>query len=256
MVTSRDLRNQTPRATIIPEPFALTLFKPSMMKNAKPEIRVGARGWDFEQWGGEFYPDDLPEDWRFSFYSNDFQTVLVPASYLLKFSLDDWSESIEDTGKEFWFYIEIEESASWQEIEPYLRVFSDKLKGIVVAVETLTSVDSLASLINRAKRVAPVSIRRVGKAISDHDMATLQSCYEVNECWSGESDAPSWSYTDSAAILLRDANDDNSPEVIRQLVEKGIEYAGRRDSIALIFTGSSPKISDMHNTRTITELIV
>jgi uncharacterized protein YecE (DUF72 family) len=35
-----------------------------MMKNSKPEIRAGARGWQFEQWVGEFYPDDLPEDWR------------------------------------------------------------------------------------------------------------------------------------------------------------------------------------------------
>jgi hypothetical protein len=226
-----------------------------MMKNAKPEIRVGARGWNFEQWGGEFYPDDLPEDWRFSFYSNDFQTVLIPASYLTQFSLDDWVEWIEDTSKEFWFYIEISETDSWQEVEPYLQVFSDKLKGIVVAVETLTSVDALASLINKAKLVAPVSIRRIGGTISDHDMATLQSCYEVNECWDGESDTPRWSYNDSAAILLRDADNDNSPEVIRQLVEKGIEYAGRCDSIALIFTGASPKISDMQNTRTITDLL-
>ena len=170
-------------------------------------------------------------------------------------SLDDWSEWIEDTSKDFWFYVEVDESASWEEIEPYLKIFANKLKGIVVAVETLASVDSLASLINRAKKLAPVSIRRIGGAISDHDMATLQSCYEVNACWCGDSDAPSWTYKDSAAILLRDVNDDNSPEVIRQLVEKGIEYAGRCDSVALIFTGAAPRISDMHNTRTITELI-
>jgi len=232
-----------------------------MMRNAKPEIRVGARGWNFEQWGGEFYPDDLPEDWRFSFYSNDFQAVMVPSSYLLQCSVDDWYEWVEDTGKEFWFYIEISESDEWQNIEPYLkvfanRVFADKIKGIVVSVETLSSVDKLASLINKAKQVAPVSLRRASKTISDHDMATLQSCYEVNECWEGDSDAPKWNYSDSTAILLRDANEDNSPEIIRQLVEKGIEYAGRCDSIALIFTGSSPKISDMQNTRTITQLLV
>ena len=225
------------------------------MTNVKPEIRVGARGWNFDQWGGEFYPDDLPEDWRFSFYCNDFQTVLVPANQLLMFSLDDWSEWIEDTSKDFWFYVEIEESASWQDIEPYLKLFAEKLRGIVVTVEALDSVNELASLINRAKRIAPVAIRRTGKAISDNDMATLQSCYEVNLCWSGESDSPSWGYNESAAIVLRDSNADNSPEIVRQVVEKGIEYAGRRDSIALIFAGDSPKISEMHNTRTITELI-
>lgn len=225
------------------------------MKNSKPEIRIGARGWSFEQWNNEYYPDDLPEDWRFSFYSNDFQAMLVPADYLNQFSLDDWQEWIEDTDKGFWFYIEISESALWDDVEPYTKIFGDKLKGIVVAIERLTSVDSLAALINKAKHVAPVSIRCVGGDVSDEDMATLQSCCEVNECWGGNSDAPSWSYNESAVILLGESADDNSPESIRQIVEKGIEYAGRRESLALFFVGESPKASDMQNARTITELL-
>lgn len=226
-----------------------------MMKNTKPEIRVGARGWDFEQWKGEFYPDDLPRDWRFSFYSNDFQTILIPGNYLTQFTLDEWQEWIEDTSRDFWFYIEVAESANWDEIEPYLKIFESKLKGIIVAIESLGSLDSLASLINKSKLVAPVALRRAGQKVSEQDMATLQSCHEVNQCWNGDSDSPSWSYNDSAAILLRDGNDDNSPEVIRQLVEKGIEYAGRCDSIALIFSGQAPRITDLQNTRTITELL-
>lgn len=227
-----------------------------MMKNAKPEIRVGARGWNFEQWIGEFYPDDLPEDWRFSYYSNEFQTVLIPSDYLTQFSLEDWQESIEDTGKDFWFYVELSESDTWEKIEPYLTILLDKLKGVVVTVEKLESLDGLASLINKVKLVSPVSLRRAGTAVSDQDMATLQSCYELNECWNGNSDSPNWSYNESSAILIRESEDDNSPEIIRQIVEKGLEYAGQREGIALIFNGSSPKISDMHNTKTITELLV
>lgn len=227
-----------------------------MIKNAKPEIRVGARGWNHEHWAGDFYPDDLPEDWRFSYYSNEFQTVLIPSQYLAVFSPQDWQEWIDDTGREFWFYIELSESDSWENISPYIEMFSDKLKGVVVAIEKLDSLDTLASLINKVKPVAPVSLRRTGNAISDNDMATLQSCYELNECWDGNSSSPNWSYNESSAILIRESDDDNSPEVIRQIVEKGLEYAGKREGIALIFNGSSPKISDMQNTRTITELLV
>ena len=226
-----------------------------MMKNSKPEIRAGARGWQFEQWAGEFYPDDLPEDWRFSFYSNDYQVVLVPYEYLTQFSLEEWSEWIEDTSKDFWFYLEISESASWDELAPLFKVFADKLKGIIVVIEHLTAIDSLASLINKAKRVSPVSIRREGNEVSDKDMATLQSCYEVNECWNGQDDAPMWSY-EGVAILLRENTEDNSPQVMRQLVEKGMEYAGRSKSMALFFVGSTPKIADMQNARTVIELLV
>lgn len=227
-----------------------------MMKNAKPEIKVGARGWNFEQWNGEFYPDDLPEDWRFSYYSNEFQTVLIPSYFLTQFSLEDWQEWIDDTEKDFWFYVELSESDSWQEIEPYLSMFVNKLKGVVVTIEKLDSLESLASLINKIKLVCPVSLRRVGTTVSDQDMTTLQSCYELNECWNGNSGAPSWSYNNSSAILIRESGDDNSPEIIRQIVEKGLEYAGQREGIALIFNGTSPKISDMQNTKTITELLV
>lgn len=225
------------------------------MKNTKPEIRVGARGWNFNHWAGEFYPEDLPEDWRFSFYSNDFQTVLVPGHYLAQFALEDWQEWIEDTSKNFWFFIEIAETDSWKDIEPYLTIFSDKLKGIVVAVEKLDSVDSLATLINKLKRVCPVCLRRVGSAVTDQDMETLQSCYEVNECWNGKSDSPSWSYNESFALMLRESTEDNSPETIRQLVEKGLEYIGQRESMLLFFNGSSPRIADLQDARTITELL-
>ena len=226
------------------------------MKNSKPEIRVGARGWDFEQWYSEYYPDDLPEDWRFSFYSNDFQAVMIPVDYLSQFTPDDWQEWVEDTSKEFWFYVEISASSRWEEVEPYLKIFSDNLKGVVVSIKELDSVDSLSVLINKVKHICPVTIRQVGDNISEQDMETLQSCHEVNECWDGRSSAPNWSYNESAAILLRDNNDDNSPEIMRQLMEKGIEHVGRRDSIALFFAGTSPKIGDLQTARTITDLLV
>lgn len=33
---------------------------------------VGAQGWDHEGWAGSFYPDDLPADWRLTYYNNFF----------------------------------------------------------------------------------------------------------------------------------------------------------------------------------------
>lgn len=33
---------------------------------------VGAQSWDHEGWAGSFYPDDLPADWRLTYYNNFF----------------------------------------------------------------------------------------------------------------------------------------------------------------------------------------
>ena len=44
-------------------------------------VLIGACGWLHEGWSGEFYPEDLPEEWRLGYYGNEYQVVMVPASY-------------------------------------------------------------------------------------------------------------------------------------------------------------------------------
>ncbi len=41
-------------------------------------LHAAARGWDFGPWLGRFYPEDLPPEWRLSYYSNEFSAVVVP----------------------------------------------------------------------------------------------------------------------------------------------------------------------------------
>jgi len=43
------------------------------------ELLIGAAGWENENWIGGFYPQDLPEDWHFGYYTNRLRSVLVPA---------------------------------------------------------------------------------------------------------------------------------------------------------------------------------
>jgi hypothetical protein len=44
------------------------------------ELLIGAAGWENENWIDGFYPADLPEDWRFGYYTNRLRSVLVPAN--------------------------------------------------------------------------------------------------------------------------------------------------------------------------------
>ena len=45
-------------------------------------LLIGTRGWDHAS-GGDFYPADLPDDWRFCYYSNNLRSVLVPIASVL-----------------------------------------------------------------------------------------------------------------------------------------------------------------------------
>ena len=76
----------------------------------KPDIQAGAYGWLHRHWQGSYYPDDLPEDWQLGYYSNDFNTVLVPAVDLVAnlaggqaLSIEDWLDEVHEN---FRFYIE------------------------------------------------------------------------------------------------------------------------------------------------------
>ncbi len=43
----------------------------------KGELRVGTSGWQYDDWKGEFYPEDLPKNEWFGHYSKHFDTVEV-----------------------------------------------------------------------------------------------------------------------------------------------------------------------------------
>lgn len=43
----------------------------------KPRIRVGCSGWNYRDWRGRFYPDDLPASGWFAYYAQHFDTVEI-----------------------------------------------------------------------------------------------------------------------------------------------------------------------------------
>ena len=66
-------------------------------------ILIGCRGWNYDEWAPDFYPEELPEDWRFCFYSNEIRSVLVPLGDALGADPQQWRE---DCDEEFRFVFE------------------------------------------------------------------------------------------------------------------------------------------------------
>lgn len=68
-------------------------------------LRVGACGWEYAHWLDNYYPHDLPAEWRLSFYANEFPAVLVPQDQWR----DQWqhlADWVEDVPDEFRFYLQ------------------------------------------------------------------------------------------------------------------------------------------------------
>ena len=109
----------------------------------KQNINLGAYGWRHSHWLNTFYPEDLPvsgsEDWRLTYYSNEFNVVLVPADYWKKTQDVDCAAWLDAVHEGFQFFVEchvdmldvismVELGANLKELQPQLSalVFLDE----------------------------------------------------------------------------------------------------------------------------------
>ncbi len=132
----------------------------------KRNISVGAYGWRHPHWSGTFYPEDLPvsaeEDWRLTYYSNEFNCVLVPADYWLCLSdqddaidCDHWLDEVND---EFQFYVEcsmdIFDHVSFGAWSEQLKLLQPQLSALVITENQRKIPESkLKQLRNLAERL-------------------------------------------------------------------------------------------------------
>ena len=101
----------------------------------KQTINVGAYGWLHPHWINSFYPEDLPADWRLGYYSNEFNTVLVPFFYWQEQYLADCAALLDDVHSGFQFFIECDhrmfDTVSLMELIEALKILKPQLSGLV-----------------------------------------------------------------------------------------------------------------------------
>jgi uncharacterized protein YecE (DUF72 family) len=94
-------------------------------------ILIGARGWDHPGWHGGFYPEELPADWRLTYYNNLLRAVLVPAETWEEVGDGELRQWAEDTDAGFRFVLEL--PAALSRPQP-LRALTAPLTGFFRAV--------------------------------------------------------------------------------------------------------------------------
>ncbi len=46
------------------------------------KLQIGSYGWQYESWNNSFYPEDLPIDWQFAYYANEYSVIMIPWNVL------------------------------------------------------------------------------------------------------------------------------------------------------------------------------
>ena len=96
------------------------------------EFYFGAKDWQHDNWLDSFYPDDLPEDWQFSYYNNEFQCVLLSDERLQNIDEEQLQEWLEDIAEPFRFFVELCPHTQWRTLEPKLRTLAPYVGGVIL----------------------------------------------------------------------------------------------------------------------------
>lgn len=65
-------------------------------------------GWEHVSWNAQYYPDDLPAEWRFSYFANEHAGVIIPVSVWTNADSDVIEEWFDDADANFAFVIEFD----------------------------------------------------------------------------------------------------------------------------------------------------
>lgn len=204
---------------------------------------VGTIGWDHDNWAGNFYPDDLPDDWRFAYYSNDYRAVLVPADHFEAAGKEAVSEWLEDCDEAFGFVVEIPQfcldNASADSLQAFLDDISplhSRTRGFLLSLGEITSqvVARLQPRLELLQEFGPVCIDFEGASETSGKLMQLMADYSVGLCWRPDaSKAPK----DGGALMLA-LSDEEDPRHQRKIIEALEQWMQRGDGLAGLFLKS------------------
>ena len=216
------------------------------------EFLVAARGWQHPQWCGNFYPDDLPEDWRLAYYSNEFRAVVVPAARVAVLTADEAERWAEDVHEEFRFYLEVAGDEDAATLAERLGPLNHHLGGILLC---LSETDNLSeSLLRAVGELAPVCIALpAGREIFAAEQKLLGQL-GIGVVWPLAEGEPVWQ-DDAPLVVARTEAGARTPRQWREVVETCLRFATGKQTLLLEIAGEAPDIEAMRTVSIIAELL-
>ena len=209
----------------------------------KKSINPGAYGWRHKHWLKSFYPEGLPvngaEDWRLSYYSNEFNTVMVPFDYWKTREIIDCEGWLDDVDENFQFFAECHESMfeylSAVELVDYLKILQPQLSGLVFLQANRSAKEKFTSVID----ALGVEVFESTPAFDSAGQKT------------GQSDNP---FSSSLVIVENDLSD---LRVARTVVENIVaQWPDVHSSeITIIFNHPELKAEDLSKFRSVLEIM-
>lgn len=208
------------------------------------DLLIGTRDWQNTAWSSKFYPDNLPDDWRFCFYSNQFRTVLIPGTVWDSVTTADISAWIEDSDDEFKVVCELPARFSKIITIPELQDYWNNFQKITAPLSNQMAVYQwrpstkqlqqkkfMSAALEIFSQVKPVSLSLTGKLAENLQLSGAR----VSVCWSvADSESPE-PHGDFLVALCHE----NDLKQVRVVIEKLSKWMEENRQAVLIFEGDN-----------------
>lgn len=221
---------------------------------------VGTVGWDHDEWVGEYYPEDLPQDWRFGYYSNDYRSVLVPEDHWPMGDLSLVQEWLEDSGEEFRFVLQLPspllvniDTALFDNFLYQIGELSDRAAGLLLSMKRLDiDLAALSSILNIVSQHAPVCVELPESMLASDETDVLLRKTNTGRCW-----YPTTERVPAAGgalmVAISDSGDAKAQRRQIELLEQWMHQSG--GVAGLFFTGGGRAPKAASQARIIAEMM-
>jgi len=205
------------------------------------EIYIGTRDWDVDAWVGDYYPQELPDDWRFCFHTNNVRALMVPATIWADTTIDNVEAWLEDCDDAFRFFLELPPAmvnaqsdeamaAAWQAWQQLIAPIATRVAALVLGDrKQFATVEQFARVAKCIAGSFPLAVYPGTVNVERNDTSIGSVWYPAE---GGRPEQPG-----ACLLAVVDAGGAVDPRTLRDIVEALAAYAGGERLAALFFDG-------------------
>jgi hypothetical protein len=196
---------------------------------------IAAYGWEYPQWAGVFYPEDMPEQWRLDYYCNEFSALVVPSGSWCGPSGAQVEAWVDGLGEQTRVYLELPADIDPAAARAAAVALRGRLAGFVAPRRPDTSPGEMG---------APVGVWASKPPVPAFDS-------DVGWCWP---EAQSVRCQGGGVHCAWIGAEPLTPMGLRRIIE-GLTAAEPTGHTLLVVAGEPPSLKLMHDAQAIAELL-
>lgn len=224
-------------------------------------VLIGARGWLHKGWSGEFYPEDLPDEWQLGYYGNEYQVVMVPAAYWSTQS-DKFDEWLEESDESLLMICEWPaqgaNQAQLSEAKQGIKAVAERVLAVLIPLDSDICESELA-IYKELAATYPLCFD-IKAGLDSAQCVHLQTWltenfadYEYGLVWDGEQDSKQ--NLNLGSVSVTKISEERDPKQLRTMFESILAASAENRNQVLIVEGEPPSMQLLTNAGIILDLL-